>query len=220
MKYIVLSITGLVAIALWRPDVVTDALDPTHLPAVETIEEPEIQVTDTFAHQLSTAAMDLTKDFVVYDPSYFSIKYPMGDVPEGKGVCTDVVIRAYRQMDIDLQQLVHEDMKANFSQYPKIWGLKRTDTNIDHRRVPNLQKFFSRMGAAKDISDQAADYQPGDVVAWNLGGGTTHIGIVSNKKVSRTDRYYIVHNIGFGQELSDCLFSYKIIGHYAYRGPQ
>ncbi|MEL7148949.1 MAG: DUF1287 domain-containing protein, partial [Bacteroidota bacterium] len=108
----------------------------------------------------------------------------------------------------------------HFEEYPKIWGLKNTDTNIDHRRVPNLQTFFRRMGAEKKISMESKEYLPGDIVAWNLGGATTHIGVVSNRKVPGTDRYYIVHNIGFGQELSDCLYSYKIIGHYAYRGPK
>ncbi len=171
-----------------------------------------------FKDQLAAAAVTLTDEQVVYDPAYFSIPYPMGDVPEGKGVCTDVVIRAYRKMDIDLQRLVHEDMKSNFSMYPKNWGLKRTDSNIDHRRVPNLQVFFKRKGKEKSISKQAADYLPGDIVAWNLGGGTTHIGVVSDKKVPNSNRYYIVHNIGNGQELSDCLFSYKIIGHYSYSG--
>ena len=169
-----------------------------------------------FGGKLSKAAIELTKDAVVYDPSYFSIKYPMGDVPEGKGVCTDVVIRAYRKLGIDLQQLVHEDMKANFSSYPKIWGLKSTDKNIDHKRVPNLQTYFTRKGASKKITEKASDYLPGDVGAWNLGGGTTHIGIVVDQKVKGTSRHYIVHNIGNGQELSDCLFDYTIIGHYRF----
>lgn len=169
-----------------------------------------------FGSKLSKAAIELTNDIVVYDPSYFSIKYPMGDVPEGKGVCTDVVIRAYRKMGVDLQQLVHEDMKANFASYPKIWGLKSTDKNIDHRRVPNLQTFFTRKGAARQVTTNASDYLPGDVVAWNLGGATTHIGIVVDQKVKDTDRYYIVHNIGNGQELSDCLFDYQVIGHYRF----
>jgi len=168
--------------------------------------------------RLSSAALSLTKDQVIYDPSYFSISYPMGDVPNGKGVCTDVVIRSYRKVGIDLQKLVHEDMTANFSKYPKIWGLKNTDTNIDHRRVPNLQVFFSRKGISKKITRNETDYVPGDIVAWNLGGGTTHIGLVVDKKVPGTSRNYIVHNIGNGQELSDCLFSYKIIGHYSYSG--
>lgn len=169
-------------------------------------------------NKLSNAAFELTKQQVTYDPSYFSIKYPNGDVPAGKGVCTDVVIRAYRKLGIDLQKEVHEDMKTNFSLYPKIWGLKRTDTNIDHRRVPNLMTFFSRKGSIKKISSNPKDYKPGDIVCWNLGGGTTHIGIVSSKKSpSNTHRYLIVHNIGSGQILEDCLFDFKIIGHYTYK---
>jgi uncharacterized protein YijF (DUF1287 family) len=169
-----------------------------------------------FASRLSTAALELTKDFVVYDPAYFSIPYPGGDVPAGKGVCTDVVIRAYRKLGIDLQKEVHEDMKANFSKYPKNWGLTKTDTNIDHRRVPNLMVFFSRHGKTLPITDKAEDYRPGDIVCWRLDGGATHIGIVVDRQASRSKRNKIVHNIGFGQNLADCLFDYKIIGHYRY----
>ena len=172
---------------------------------------------DTFGERLSDAAIDLTKQKVVYDPSYFSIDYPNGDVPEGKGVCTDVIIRAYRKLDIDLQKEVHEDMKSNFDKYPKNWGLSKTDKNIDHRRVPNLMAFFTRKGGEKVISDKASDYKTGDVVAWDLGGGVTHIGIVIDKKSEDGERNLIVHNIGNGQEISDCLFSYTIIGHYTYQ---
>ena len=167
-------------------------------------------------NKLSDAAIELTKQRVVYDPSYFSIPYPNGDVPEGKGVCTDVVIRAYRKLGIDLQKEVHEDMKANFAKYPKNWGLSRTDRNIDHRRVPNLMTFFSRYGTVKKISDNPADYIAGDIVCWDLGGGTTHIGIVNNRKSTDGLRPLIVHNIGAGQVIEDCLFRYKIIGHYSY----
>ena len=170
-----------------------------------------------FSSKLSNAALELTKDRVVYDPSYFSIPYPNGDVPKGKGVCTDVVIRAYRKVGIDLQKEVHEDMVANFSLYPKNWGLKRTDKNIDHRRVPNLMTFFSRHGVVKTKSVNPKDYVPGDIVCWNLGGAITHIGIVVNKKSSDNKRYLIVHNIGSGQVLEDVLFAYKIIGHYRYK---
>lgn len=165
---------------------------------------------------LSDCALDLTKQKVTYDPSYFSIPYPNGDVPSDKGVCTDVVIRAYRQVGVDLQKEVHEDMKANFSSYPNIWGLKSTDKNIDHRRVPNLMTFFGRKGASKPISQNAEDYVPGDIVCWNLGGAITHIGIVVDKKSSDGKRYLIVHNIGGGQVLEDCLFDFNIIGHYRY----
>ncbi|WP_439129632.1 DUF1287 domain-containing protein [Polaribacter sp.] len=167
-------------------------------------------------NNLSTAALELTKDKVIYDPSYFSIDYPNGDVPKDKGVCTDVIIRAYRKLGIDLQKEVHLDMQKNFKIYPKIWGLKKTDTNIDHRRVPNLMTFFSRKGIVKPITKNPKDYKPGDVVCWNLGGAITHIGIVVDKKSKDNKRYLIVHNIGAGQVLEDCLFDFKIIGHYKY----
>lgn len=169
-----------------------------------------------FARKLSDAALSLTDQKVEYDPQYFSIPYPNGDVPAGKGVCTDVVIRAYRKVGIDLQKEVHEDMKANFELYPKNWGLKTTDKNIDHRRVPNLMKFFSRLGTVKRITANPDDYKPGDIVAWNLTGAVTHIGIVVNKKSPDGKRYMIVHNIGMGQVMDDVLFAYTIIGHYSY----
>lgn len=165
---------------------------------------------------LSDAALELTEQRVVYDPSYFSISYPNGDVPSNKGVCTDVIIRAYRKLGIDLQKEVHEDMKANFNLYPKLWGLKTTDKNIDHRRVPNLMTYFKRQGVEKPITNNAEDYLPGDVVCWNLGGAITHIGIVVNKKSRDGKRNLIVHNIGSGQVLEDCLFDFKIIGHYKF----
>jgi len=166
---------------------------------------------------LSNAALELTKQHVIYDPSYFSIDYPNGDVPSDKGVCTDVIIRAYRKIGIDLQKEVHEDMKSNFSVYPKIWGLKTTDKNIDHRRVPNLMCFFNRKGASKPITKNPTDYLPGDIVCWNLGGGTTHIGIVVDKKSNDGVQNLIVHNIGQGQITENCLFNFKIIGHYRYK---
>jgi uncharacterized protein YijF (DUF1287 family) len=172
---------------------------------------------DDFFDRLSDAAIALTHTKVVYDPSYFSIAYPNGDVPVGKGVCTDVIIRAYRTLGIDLQKEVHEDMSAHFSLYPKKWGLKTTDRNIDHRRVPNLMTFFARHGKVLSLSGNPADYKPGDIVCWNLGGATTHIGIVVNRKSGDGKRNLIVHNIGGGQELADCLFSFKIIGHYRYK---
>ncbi|WP_158974969.1 DUF1287 domain-containing protein [Cellulophaga sp. L1A9] len=166
--------------------------------------------------ELSEAAIELTKQEVTYDPSYFSIDYPNGDVPSDKGVCTDVIIRAYRKVGVDLQKEVHVDMKSNFSAYPKLWGLKTTDRNIDHRRVPNLMTYFKRKGAEKPISDKADDYVAGDIVCWNLSGSLTHIGIVVDKKSKDGKRNLIVHNIGRGQVLQDCLFDYKIIGHYRY----
>jgi uncharacterized protein YijF (DUF1287 family) len=167
--------------------------------------------------KLSNAALELTKDKVGYDPSYFSIDYPNGDIPKGKGVCTDVIIRAFRKLGIDLQKAIHEDMKSNFKLYPKTWGLKKTDKNIDHRRVPNLMVFFTRKGTVKLITKNPKDYKPGDVICWNLEGTITHTGIVVNKKSNDNKRFLIVHNIGFGQVLEDCLFDFKIIGHYRYK---
>lgn len=189
---------------------------PQTVPNVVPTEDLTKSATTT-VNALSKAAMALTDATVVYDPSYFSIDYPNGDVPTDRGVCTDVVIRAYRKIGIDLQKEVHEDMKAHFSAYPQKWGLKRTDTNIDHRRVPNLMTFFERKGAKKPISTVAADYLPGDVVCWNLGGALTHIGVVVHQKSDDGQRYLIVHNIGSGQVLEDCLFKFKIIGHYRYK---
>ena len=173
---------------------------------------------DIFAGELASAALLLTDQEVVYDPAYFAMDYPNGDVPDDRGVCTDVVIRAYRLVGIDLQKEVHEDMLAHFDCYPTIWGLSRTDTNIDHRRVPNLMKFFERYGTEKEITNRAADYLPGDIVCWNLGGAVTHIGIISNSMSLDGSLPMVVHNIGRGQVLEDCLFDYRIIGHYIYQG--
>jgi uncharacterized protein YijF (DUF1287 family) len=170
----------------------------------------------SFQARLADSTLTLTRQRVVYDPTYFRIAYPNGDVPSDRGVCTDVVIRAYRKVGIDLQREVHEDMKANFSKYPKKWGLKSTDRNIDHRRVPNLMTFFSRKGMSLPLTTSAQDYIPGDVVCWNLGGSVTHIGIVVNRKSADRVRYLIVHNIGSGQVMEDCLFNFTIIGHYRY----
>ncbi|OUS10259.1 DUF1287 domain-containing protein [Nonlabens dokdonensis] len=169
-----------------------------------------------YGNKVATAAEELTKDKVVYNGTYFKIPYPNGDVPKPYGVCTDVVIRTYRKLDIDLQKDVHEDMKAHFSEYPNNWGLKKTDTNIDHRRVPNLRCFFSRKGVSLIVSQNAVDYLPGDIVSWQLDNGLTHIGMVSKTKTQDKKRYLMVHNIGAGQVFEDCLFSFKITGHYRY----
>lgn len=166
--------------------------------------------------RISDAALSILDSSINYDPAYFSIDYPNGDVPADKGVCTDVVIRTYRKLGVDLQKLVHEDMKSNFDLYPKTWGLSKPDTNIDHRRVPNLMVYFSRFGTEKPLSENAEDYRPGDIVCWRLANGMTHIGIVVNKKSRDGKRHKIVHNIGSGQVLEDVLFDYKVIGHYGF----
>lgn len=170
----------------------------------------------TFHLRLADSAFTLTQQKVIYDLSYFSIAYPNGDVPRDRGVCTDVIIRAYRKLNIDLQQLVHDDMRTHFSQYPHAWGLRRPDKNIDHRRVPNLMTFFKRSGASIPVTYHAADYQPGDIICWLLRRGLKHIGIVSKQKTAEHKRYLIIHNIGSGQVIEDVLFAYPIIGHYRF----
>jgi hypothetical protein len=169
-----------------------------------------------FGGVLADSAFALTKTKVQYDPAYYRVGYPMGDVPSDKGVCTDVVIRAYRKLNFDLQQLVHEDMRNNFNIYPKIWGLNSTDRNIDHRRVPNLATFFTRKGTLLTVTSIASDYLPGDLVTYVLTGNLPHIAVVSNVKSTEIDRFLIIHNIGSGQVAEDHLFKYKITGHYRY----
>jgi uncharacterized protein YijF (DUF1287 family) len=172
-----------------------------------------------FLRQFAAAALDRTQHAVRYDPAYVRLAYPGGDVPAGTGVCTDEVIRAYRAVGIDLQKEVHEDMAANFAAYPRKWGRRAPDPNIDHRRVPNLMVFFSRKGESLSITGRAEDYAPGDLVTWDLGGGLTHIGMVVDRKTLFTRRYMIVHNIGAGPKMEDVLFDWKITGHYRYFGP-
>lgn len=176
------------------------------------------QETD-FYTKLSDAAMGIMNNKIIYDPQYYRIPYPNGDVAADRGVCTDVVIRAYRKLDIDLQKEVHIDMKANFSKYPSLkkWGLKRPDTNIDHRRVPNLQTFFSRKGSVLSITNKPEDYSPGDIVTWKLTNGLDHIGIVVSRKSRDGKRRQVIHNIGRGQVVEDVLFSWEITGHYRYQ---
>jgi hypothetical protein len=169
----------------------------------------------TKLHPVEAAALHLTeKPYVTYDASYQSIAYPMGDVAPNRGVCADVVVRAFRQAGIDLQQLVHEDMQHNFASYPKKWGLRQPDPNIDHRRVPNLMRYFERRGWNLPVSANPEDYQPGDIVAWHLQNGSlTHIGIVVYT-ADKPGKPQIVHNIGSGQRIDDVLFAWEIIGHY------
>ena len=168
------------------------------------------------AGNLVEAARERTTQNVIYNGAYVRLAYPGGDVPDTQGVCTDVIIRSYRAAHkFDLQKAVHEDMKANFSAYPKIWGLTRTDKNIDHRRVPNLERFFIRRGASLPITKTAADYLPGDIVSWRLGGSMPHIGIVSDKK-SPEGAPLIIHNIGAGPEEDDILFHFQINGHFRF----
>jgi uncharacterized protein YijF (DUF1287 family) len=169
-----------------------------------------------FLRKLSAAAIERTHHSVRYVSDYVHIPYPGGDVPADTGVCTDEVIRSYRAVGIDLQKEVHEDMGRNFDAYPHRWQ-RRPDSSIDHRRVPNLMVFFARNGTRLPISQRAEDYSPGDIVAWDLGGGITHIGIVVDAKGS-SGRYLVVHNIGRCPRMEDVLFNWKVIGHYRYYG--
>jgi len=172
-----------------------------------------------FLSRLLAAAHERTTHAVRYEPAYVHISYPNGDVPAETGVCTDEIIRIYRALGIDLQKLVHEDMQQNRTAYPRFGNYGGTDTNIDHRRVPNLMVFFARKGKSLPITNRIEDYSPGDLVTWDLGGNVPHIGILVDTKSPQSGRYLIVHNIGRGPKMEDVLFDWKITGHYSYGGP-
>ncbi len=184
----------------------------------ETVEKPKLsEIESDEIRQVLKSANEQTKITTGYTQKYFTIEYPMGDVPKETGACTDVVIRSFRAAGVDLQKEVHEDMRENFSKYPTKWGLTKPDTNIDHRRVPNLQTFFTRRGKSLEISDQGSAFKPGDVVSWDLNGkGVTHIGVISNIWNEKEKRYLIIHNIGGGTRLEDRLFDWEITGHYRF----
>jgi uncharacterized protein YijF (DUF1287 family) len=180
------------------------------------IEAMQVKADATPLEKVNAGAIEQTTQTTGYDPSYVKLDYPNGDVPLTTGVCADVVVRAFRKAGIDLQKELHEDMKKNFAKYPKKWGARRPDTNIDHRRVPNLMIWFDRQGKTRPITKDSKDYLPGDVVAWELDNGLPHIGMVGKIKVEGTDRYAVVHNIGLGVRVEDVLFAWKITGHYRY----
>jgi hypothetical protein len=182
--------------------------------AVILVKTAYAQHSPSLASRLIQSAIDQTQQLVIYDSRYRAIAYPMGDIPLTYGVCSDVLVRAYRTIGIDLQQLVHEDMKNNFNLYPTIWGLKKPDSNIDHRRVPNLETFFKRHGKVLVISSNGTDYQPGDIVSWRI--PVPHIGLVTHLKSADGKRPLIAHNIGLGVQIEDMLFHYPIHGHFRY----
>ena len=182
------------------------------LPAPEARSDPE------FVRKALAAAMGQTSRPVRYDGSYRRIPYPGGDVPADVGVCTDVLIRAYRAAGVDLQRRVHEDMTRAFTAYPRTWGLSAPDANIDHRRVPNLQAYFRRRRVALPVTRDMRDYEPGDVVTWMLPGNLPHIGLVTDRRSVDGERPLMVHNIGRGPELEDMVLGFPITGHYRYRG--
>lgn len=168
-----------------------------------------------FAERLVQAALERVKHTVRYDPAYVKLDYPGGDVPADTGVCTDEVIRSYRALGIDLQKLVHEDMQRAFDAYPKDWGLRSTDKNIDHRRVPNLRAFFKRRGVSLPVTQKAADYLPGDIITCTVAGSLPHIAIVVPAP-DGGDTPWIVHNIGSGPKHENRLFEFPLTGHYRY----
>lgn len=187
-------------------------------PTDSSVAVNEQEISKTFEQKLANAALSIIDPNIDYDPAYFSIEYPNGDIPKNKGVCTDVIIRSYRKLGIDLQKEVHEDMIRHFSAYPNLkrWGMTKTDTNIDHRRVPNLEIFFERNGEKLPVTQNPKDYKTGEIVTWLINNKLPHIGIVTSKKSNDGKRNLIVHNVGNGQVLQDCLFEYKIVGHYKY----
>ncbi len=207
--------------------------------AVNSSATAQAQMTSQlFSKRLTDAAIERTKSHVIYDPAYRKLSYPGGDVPSDRGVCSDVVVRSYRALGIDLQKLVHEDMRRSFRSYPKRWGLRRPDRNIDHRRVPNLRTYFKRHGKVLLVSANGSDYQPGDLVTWDIAkpfvgtelasrksssrkrqrfAQTPHIGIVSTRMSADGQRPLIVHNIGWGTRLEDMLFNFRITGHYRFQ---
>lgn len=170
---------------------------------------------DTFALKVAAGAEARAKKAEVYDPAYVKLAYPMGDVADDRGVCTDTVIRAFRHAGVDLQVKVHEDMASNFGVYPKIWGLTKPDRNIDHRRVSNLETYFKRKGGARTLSKAAADYRAGDIVSWRLtGGGLPHIGVVTRN--TQNGQPLIAHNIGAGTREEPCLFDWPMSGWFRF----
>ena len=166
--------------------------------------------------RLAAAALTRTGAPVSYDAAYYKIDYPNGDIPANKGKAEDLIVRCYRQLGIDLQEQVHNDMEANFRLYPQLWQASGTDSNIDHRRALNLQRFFSRNGEDIPVSKEATNYKPGDIVTWALSGGDTHIGIVVPGPIGRDKHPWIVHNLNSGVKWENALFDHQIIGHYRY----
>lgn len=188
----------------------------------------ELQPSASIGDRLAAAALQRTQSSIVYEDAYYKIPYPNGDIPLGKGRAEDLVVRSYRALGVDLQRRVHEDMGRHFAEYPQIFGRKSADRNIDHRLTANLQRFFRRSGSellitgseGDEPSHEAVDYKPGDVVTWRLAGGRSHIGIVVPGPGENQGEPWVVHNIGEGPVWEDCLFNFKVIGHYRYTGEE
>ncbi len=211
---------GLAAVPIFLPSHTTQVIAQSVLGNAKPLapfSQAPFSHPQAWAEKLITAAEGQIGQTIRYDGSYARLDYPGGDIPRDVGVCTDVIIRAYRDaFNVDLQKQVHQDMRKNFAAYPKIWGLKRTEKNIDHRRVPNLEQFFNRRKARVKISNDAKDYLPGNMITSRLPGNLPHIAIVTQRPNADANRPLIVHNIGAGTRLEDGLFDYKIVGHYHY----
>ncbi len=177
---------------------------------------PSLKGSEDPGDQLAAAALGHSREDVSYDPAYYKIAYPNGDVPPNKGVAADVLVRSYRRIGIDLQVEVHEDMQAHFRDYPQLWGAAEPDNNIDHRRVPNLDRFFSRHGEILPADRNATNYRAGDIVVWALDDGQPHIGIVVPGPGNRSHEPWVVHNRQAGVKWENALFDHKIISHYRY----
>jgi uncharacterized protein len=223
-RTVVLSLAGLAGAAALaslvpahRLDVVAQVLlDPR--PSAPPRDMPVFARAEDDAGRLIAAGLSQVGVTLTYDAAYVTLTYPGGDVPPERGVCTDVIVRAYRSgLGLDLQKLVHEDIRQDFAAYPQTWGLKRPDRNIDHRRVPNLQTFFTRQGARLPMSDTPSDFRPGDIVTQMLPSNLAHIALVTHLATPDGKRPLCVHNIGAGARLEDILFAYRLTGHYRFR---
>ena len=212
LRLVVCSLILFSAASCQRSTTILRRAEPTATPVAKALPanaSPQLKL-------LIAGAVEQSKVTTGYDPSWVKIDYPNGDVPVETGVCSDVVVRAFRKAGIDLQKEVHEDMKQAWSAYPKKWGAAGTDTSIDHRRVLNLTTFFDRKGKSLPVTDNRADYLPGDLVAWELSNGVEHIGIMTDLWSEPDKHCLVVHNIGAGARIEDVLFAWKIIGHYRY----
>ncbi len=206
------SSLALACVSLLPAQAPTPAATPPLNAPTEEVAAAAVARLDAIARVVAAAKeqIGVTK---AYDPAYSVIGYPGGDVPLECGVCTDVIVRAYRKAGVDFQKLVHEDMKSDFARYPTVWGLKAPDSNIDHRRVQNLMTFFKRAGKRLILSKTSAAFLPGDIVVWRLPNGLLHTGLVSDLK-SGAGVPLIVHNIGAGAQQEDILFEYEMVARY------
>lgn len=211
--WVILALSACACFFVGKP-LVTKALasedDPTK--AENEVIIRQLESSEDFGSKLAAEALRYSGSDVTYDPSYYQ-----GDVPSDRGVAADLVVRCYRSLGIDLQEKIHEDMEANFRLYPQLWAATGTDKNIDHRRVPNLQRFFSRKGESLNTSRSSDDYKVGDIVVWALANAETHIGVVVPGPSSEGSAPWVTHHpAGSGVKWENALFSYQIVGHFRY----